>query len=113
MRLSSEPESTGLTIRSDDADVDRSGDPDGYFSPSAQALLANHFDLGHVETELRARITRAKPSGLTIDSAHYHKSESPLAGISKHRQSGLNAVTSPRFRDAVKTRGAHLPTLAR
>ena len=165
-------------------------DPDGYFFPSGEALLVNHFDLGQVETELRAQIARAKRSGLKIDYADYHmgtavrtpelralverlahengfgmseyfsearhnpqyeaapsaktdslvalvdrltpgltllvthvgidneelgalvdmNTESPLADMSKNRQGELNAVTSQRFRDAVKTRGVHLLT---
>jgi len=47
-------------------------DGQGYFFPSAEALDANHPDLGQVEHELRAQIERALASGLHIDYLDYH-----------------------------------------
>lgn len=47
-------------------------DTEGYFFASSQALYDNHPDLGEVEKELRAQISRALRSGLKIDYVDYH-----------------------------------------
>ena len=62
-------------------------DSNGYFFQSAEALHANHPDLGQVEKELRAQIDRALKSGLKIDYVDYHMG---------------TAVEYPEFREIVE-----------
>ena len=62
-------------------------DSNGYFFQSAEALHANHPDVGQVEKELRAQIDRALKSGLKIDYVDYHMG---------------TAVEYPEFREIVE-----------